>query len=123
MATPIFRCADLERALSHYLEIIGAELLWREPPKPGAGYAAVRWRGHELHLSSHTGDGAFGSAAYFDVDDVDAVAAELAAHGWIAPTDHGPAHLGPCDQTWGQREFYVRDPDNNCVRFGAPIAR
>jgi hypothetical protein len=25
------------------------------------------------------------------------------------------------NQTWGMRELYVRDPDGNSVRFGAPI--
>jgi hypothetical protein len=31
-------------------------------------------------------------------------------------------HASPTDQTWGRRELYVRDPDNNCVRFDAAIA-
>jgi hypothetical protein len=29
----------------------------------------------------------------------------------------------PTDQTWGMRELYVRDPDGNCLRFGAPLRR
>lgn len=27
---------------------------------------------------------------------------------------------GPVNQTWGMREFYVRDPDGNTLRFGSP---
>jgi len=44
---------------------------------------------------------------------VDALHRELAAKGV-------PIALEPTDQTWGNREMYVRDPDNNCVRFIQP---
>jgi len=44
------------------------------------------------------------------VDDVDELYAELVAKG--IPND-----LQPADQTWGNREMYVRDPDGNCLRF------
>jgi len=44
------------------------------------------------------------------VDNVDALHAEFAAKG--APID-----LEPTDQTWGNREMYVRDADGNSLRF------
>jgi len=32
-----------------------------------------------------------------------------------------PDDLGPTDQTWGTREFYVTDADGNTLRFCQPI--
>jgi catechol 2,3-dioxygenase-like lactoylglutathione lyase family enzyme len=122
MAIPIFRCADIERALAFYTGTLGATVLWRDRTEPGPAYVAVKWRDHEIHVSSHRGDGAFGAASYLAVDDVDAVFAELRAHGYEPPADGGPVHAGPCDQTWGTRELYVRDPDGNCLRFGCESA-
>lgn len=68
-----------------------------------------------LHLSSHAGDGVVGGVVYFLSDDVDTLHAEFA-------TKRVPIHVAPVDQTWGMRELYVRDPDGNSVRFGAPLA-
>lgn len=63
-----------------------------------------------LHLSSFSGDGVAGGVAGFLVDDVDALHAELVAR-------HVPIALAPTDQTWGNREMYVRDGDGNSLRF------
>jgi catechol 2,3-dioxygenase-like lactoylglutathione lyase family enzyme len=41
---------------------------------------------------------------------VDALHAELVARGVVIDT-------GPVDQTWGNREMYVKDPDGNSLRF------
>ena len=46
----------------------------------------------------------------FLVDDVDALHAEFVGRGVKISVE-------PVDQTWGTREMYVRDPDNNCIRF------
>lgn len=65
-------------------------------------------------------------APLFYVDDM-AAALELAA--WDSPDDivvslvRGgleltlTAHLGPVDQSWGTREFYVTDPSGNTLRI------
>jgi uncharacterized glyoxalase superfamily protein PhnB len=68
-----------------------------------------------LHLSSHAGDGVTGGVVYFLSDDVDRLHAEFVSRG-------APIHIAPVDQTWGMRELYLRDPDGNSVRFGAPAA-
>lgn len=31
-----------------------------------------------------------------------------------------PVHLGPYDQSWGNRELYVTDTDGNTLRFVQP---
>lgn len=63
-----------------------------------------------LHLSSFSGDGVSSGVAGFLVDDVDALHAELVAK-------HVAIALAPTDQTWGNREMYVRDADGNSLRF------
>lgn len=66
--------------------------------------------GVSLHLSSHSGDGVPGGVVYLAVHDVDALHAELVAKGV-------PIDTGPVDQTWGNREMYVKDADRNSIRF------
>jgi len=63
-----------------------------------------------LHISSFSGDGAFGGVANLLVDNVDALHAEFLAKGV-------KIDLAPVDQTWGTREMYVKDADGNCLRF------
>ena len=63
-----------------------------------------------LHVSSFSGDGASGGVVRFEVEDVDALHAELA--GKVVRID-----TGPVDQTWGTREMYGKDADGNSVRF------
>jgi catechol 2,3-dioxygenase-like lactoylglutathione lyase family enzyme len=63
-----------------------------------------------LHASSFSGDGVSGGVVNLLVDDVDALHAELEGKGVAIA-------LQPTDQTWGNREMYVRDPDGNTLRF------
>jgi uncharacterized glyoxalase superfamily protein PhnB len=51
-----------------------------------------------------------GSTAAFLVEDVDALHAEFIARGVVIS-------LAPTDQTWGNREMYLDDPDGNKLRF------
>jgi len=63
-----------------------------------------------IHISSFSGDGASGGAVFLVVDDVDALHMELKAKGVTID-------LEPTDQSWGNREMYVVDPDGNSIRF------
>jgi len=63
-----------------------------------------------LHLSSFSGDGVAGGVVFVAVDDVDDLHAELRAKGVAIDTE-------PVDQTWGNREMYVKDADRNSIRF------
>jgi len=69
-----------------------------------------------LHVSSFSGDAVPGGVVFLLVDDVDALHQELLSRGVRID-------LPPTDQTWGNREMYVRDPDNNSIRFTCPDAR
>ena len=66
-------------------------------------YVFLRRGDVHLHLSEHTGDAPPGSLAYFYVDDVDALAADVGAVVEEVP--------------WG-RQFEVTDPYGNRVRVG-----
>ena len=66
-----------------------------------------------LHVSSFSGDGVSGGVVYILVDDVDALHAELVSR-------NVPIELSPTDQSWGNREMYVRDADGNSIRFVCP---
>jgi catechol 2,3-dioxygenase-like lactoylglutathione lyase family enzyme len=73
-------------------------------------------------LSTFGGDSVRGAATYFYVDDIDALVRRFFAAGLTTPGNQdSPLEEGPVDQSWGMREFYVRDPDGNALRFGSPI--
>lgn len=73
-------------------------------------YLGLRRDGVELHVSSFPGDGVSGGVVNLVVADVDALHQELVARSV-------PIALAPTDQTWGEREMYVRDADGNSLRF------
>ena len=79
-------------------------------PQPDPCYMGLARDGAEIHVSSFAGDAVPGGVVYLRVDDVDAVYAELRARDVRVA-------LEPTDQTWGNREMYVRDPDGNSIRF------
>lgn len=120
MAIPVLRCARLDVALAFYRQTLGATVCWRVGDD-GAGYAAIELADHVLHLSSHAGDSMPGAAVVLPVDDVDRVYAAVTATGWRSPAVDSPVELAPVDQSWGTREWYVRDPDRNCLRFVAGL--
>src|SRR5215510_4951023 len=64
----------------------------------------------ELHVSSFSGDGVAGGVVFIGVEDVDQLHKELKAKGV-------PINLEPTDQSWGNREMYIHDRDNNSIRF------
>jgi catechol 2,3-dioxygenase-like lactoylglutathione lyase family enzyme len=78
--------------------------------RPDPCYMGLTRDGAWLHVSSFSGDGVSGGVVYLLVDDVDALHLELVARGVAID-------LEPTDQTWGNREMYVKDPDGNSIRF------
>ena len=73
-------------------------------------YMGVSRDGVMLHVSSFPGDGVSGGVVALFVEDVDRLHAELVAKGVSIL-------LAPTDQTWGNREMYVKDADGNSLRF------
>lgn len=106
-ATEAFYCGQLGFQLEF---AVRASETQRDPC-----YMGVSRDGALLYLSGHAGDGVVVGVVYFMCDEVDALHAEFVAN-------HVRIQIAPVDQTWGLRELYVRDPDGNSVRFGAPVA-
>ena len=73
-------------------------------------YMGLRRDAVELHLSSFSGDAVAGGVVFLLVENVDELHRELVAKGVAIA-------LEPTDQSWGNREMYVRDPDGNTLRF------
>jgi uncharacterized glyoxalase superfamily protein PhnB len=115
-AIPVLHVADAEAAEAFYTSRLGFAVLstWRADPNlANPAYLAIERDGVRLHLTSFK-DGTVGtwtSNVYIWVDDVDAVYEELRGRG-VATVS------APVDQSWGTREFGVRDADRNVIAFG-----
>lgn len=81
-----------------------------DEPKPDPCYMGLERDGVVFHISSFIGDGVSGGVATFIVDDLDALHAELLDR-------HVRIDVEPTDQSWDNREMYVKDPDRNSIRF------
>jgi SAM-dependent methyltransferase/catechol 2,3-dioxygenase-like lactoylglutathione lyase family enzyme len=119
---PILNVSDMRAATAFYSMLGFATDFTYAAGPDGPAYASVSLAGHQLHLSTFAGDGVRGTAVYFYVDDVDVVFRGLLDAGLKTPgKPESPVEDGPVDQSWGMREFYVRDPDGNTLRCGSPI--
>ena len=102
---PVFRVSD-GRAAAVWYERLGFEITGEHRFEPGLPlYLFLRRGTVNLHLSEHLGDAPPESLAYFYVDDVDALAADLGESVQDVP--------------WG-REVDLTDPDGNRLRIGTP---
>jgi uncharacterized glyoxalase superfamily protein PhnB len=111
---PVFRVADVARAVGHY-QRLGFRTEYHDE-----GYAFASFGNLVVHL---THDGArwpgyqparhMTSVLYIHVEDADRLAAD-----WRAA---GAAVEGPRDEDYGKREAQHVDPDGNLIRFGSPV--
>lgn len=114
---PLFRCTDMKKALAFYTGILDFEM--SEPNASAEDWVvALKNEDAELILTILEGDQKIGIATYAIVNDVDDLFAKYGRRGLDQSHRNGsPVHLGPIDQSWGTREFYVTDPDGNTLRF------
>jgi catechol 2,3-dioxygenase-like lactoylglutathione lyase family enzyme len=119
---PIIKVTDIGPAIEFY-SMLGFVTDFKYVAGPdGPAYAGLSLDGNQVHLSTFAGDGVRGTATYCYVDDVDALFRTFREAGLRTPgKSHSPVDEGPVNQTWGMREFYVRDPDGNTLRFGSPV--
>lgn len=118
-AVPLLHVEEMRAALAFYCGNLGFEKVSEYRPHPEAddpAYVVLRRDEAVLHLSSFSGDGLPGSVVAILVRDVDALHREL-AEGGVA------IDLPPTDQTWGNREMYLRDPYGNQLRYLQPLGR
>ncbi len=112
-AIPVHHAASIDPALEFYCDKLGFEQAFLNRPFEGLAnpaYAGVRLGEALLHLSSFPGDGRPGSVTILWVENVDALYLEFRERGV-------KVELAPTEQTWGNREMYLRDPDGNHLRF------
>ncbi len=110
---PVLHVSSSEQAEAFYTDKLGfrRHSAYRQDESlADPCYLSLVRDGAWLHLSSFAEDSVAGCAVYVLVDDVDALHREMLAKGVVSDFD-------PTDQTWGNREFYVEDPDGNSVRF------
>lgn len=120
-AVPLFYSSDLERSLAFYTGVLEWQLRWPEHRELmlSSGVVDLVCEGAVLQLSKHMGKNPTASSLNLEMDhpaDVDAAWARYTARGLDQSSRvHSPVHLAPLDQTWGTREVYINDPDENCL--------
>lgn len=113
LAIPVLHVSNSAVAQEFYCDRLGfsRQFAYRvDEAKADPCYMGFTRDGVWLHVSSFSGDGVSGGVAFLLVEDVDELHAELVTKGV-------PIDLEPTDQTWGNREMYVKDPDGNSIRF------
>ena len=118
--TPFMHVPDIEKAVWFFTEVMGFTLYFRT-----SNYAYVQREQAAFRLLENIGDdgappGNRRFSYYVDVEDVDAVAEELAPKA--ALLNDGDIY-GPIDQMYGQRELMVVAPDGNLLVFGQDISK
>lgn len=113
LAIPVLHVRSSAAAEEFYCNRLGFRRTFAyrvDENKPDPCYMGLARDDAWLHLSSFSGDGVSGSVVYLLVDDVDGLHEELRRKGVSID-------LEPTDQTWGNREMYVKDADGNSIRF------
>jgi uncharacterized glyoxalase superfamily protein PhnB len=115
--TPILRIFDEAKAREFYLDYLGFGVVFEHRFEPGLPlYMGVARQGCVLHLSEHHGDASPGAAMRIEVDDIDALHAELSAK----PYRYARPHI---DATpWGTRDMTLADPFGNRLTFTSAIS-
>ncbi len=112
LAIPLLHVSDPASAESFYCGKLGftKSFAYRPFGESGPCYFGLIRDGVRIHLSSFPEDGKAGNAVALIVDDVDALHKEYVLKGV-------QIDLEPTDQSWGNREMYIEDADNNSIRF------
>jgi catechol 2,3-dioxygenase-like lactoylglutathione lyase family enzyme len=112
---PQLRMTSWEHTRHFYVDGLGFGVDWEHRFEPGFPvFAQLTREGLSLFLSEHSGDCQVGGAAYFVVDDVNALHREISRRG-IQPEGT------PSNTPWGTREMTIVDPDGNRLRFANPV--
>ena len=122
------KCSDIKSSLSFYTEILDFSVQVAPDPDPNAfmsKYALLRRGNSLLHLSSHAGDGVFGNLIYVRAEGIDELYEKFVSRGINTddPDKYPAVTIQLTDQSWGMREFSVRDPDGNKITFGQEISK
>lgn len=111
-AIPVLHVASSVAAEEFYCNGLGfrQEFAYRPFGNTDPCYMGLVRDGVKIHASSFSGDGGPDGGVFLVVEDLDVLHAELVAKD-IAIA------MPPTEQSWGNREMYVHDPDGNSIRF------
>lgn len=112
-AVPILAVLHSAKAEDYYCRVLGFQKTFAYRPDPTRSdpcYFGVARDGVSLHLDSFKPERAGMTGAFLQVSDVDLLYSEISARGAIC-------QLPPTDQTWGNRETHIQDPDGNVLCF------
>jgi uncharacterized glyoxalase superfamily protein PhnB len=112
LTIPLLHISDPVSAEKFYCDQLGFQKTFDYRPFGNTGpcYFGIIRDGIRIHLSSFPEDGRAGNAVVLVVDNVDQFYEEYNQKGI-------QIDLPPTDQSWGNREMYVKDGDNNSIRF------
>ena len=110
------RCRHIKAAVEFYTKVLDFHLADKDELIDPA-HVVLRRAGDAIFLSSHAGDGPFGTHTAVMTEGIDALFAKFLGQGLVPPEQKGPLHHGPIEQSWGTREFAVDDPDGNSLYF------
>jgi len=113
MAIPVLHAASAKAAEDFYCNKLGFELAsaYRfDDRQADPCYMSLVRDGVRIHVSSFAEDAVAGGVIFIYVADVDELFNQFTANGIEVA-------LPPTDQTWGNREMYINDPDGNSLRF------
>jgi len=112
LAIPLLHVSDPVSAESFYCDGLGFTKTFTYRPfgELGPCYFGIIRDEIRVHISSFPGDGKAGNAIVLITDNVDALHEEFVGKGL-------KIDLRPTDQSWCNREMYIKDPDNNSIRF------
>jgi len=123
---PCIKCSDIQASLTFYTEVL--DFMIKVAPDTDENvfmskYALLNRDNDNVHLSSHEGDGVFGNLIYVRVENVDKLYRDYISRGLNTehPDDYPALTIELTEQTWGMKEFSVRDPDGNKITFGQPL--
>lgn len=114
--TPFLRVPDIDAAVKFFVGTLGFKISFHVGTYAFVYRDDVAFRMVEDDVLPPRGNGRYTS--YIDVDDADALYAELKPKLDLLPA----GHVTPlCDQPYGQREFAVLGPDGDLIGFGSAI--
>jgi len=111
-AIPLLHVSDALTAENFYCTQLGFTKTFTYQPfgVQGPCYFGLMRDGVNIHVSSFPGDGKAGNAVVLLVDNVNSLYEEFLSKAVNID-------LIPTDQSWGNREMYIKDSDNNSIRF------
>lgn len=117
--TPFIHVPDIAAAIAFFEDVLGFVTLFRMEDYAYLHRETVGLRLMQNHGTDGAPPGNRRFAYYVDVEDVDALHAELKPK--LEQLPKGDVH-GPADKEYGQRELALVAPDGNLIVFGQAIA-